>query len=1068
MNIKILYLLILVLTVTFKSFGQSESVSGKIVSTHGDPIIGVTIQALNSGQTAITNNIGVFTISLKNDTTLKVSAVGYNTIMVTLKNAKYPLSIILNHKISSLEEVVVTTGYQSLPKERVTGSFATLNNELINRTISTDILSRMENVTSGLLFDKRFQDGTGPLLSIRGQSTIQSNAAPLIIVDNFPYEGDINNINPNDIENITVLKDAAAASIWGSRAGNGVIVITTKKGKLNKPLSIDLNTNITVGERPNLSYNKGVLASTDFIDVERYLFDKGYYLPMESNTSYPALSPVVEQLIARRDDQITADELENSINQYKTIDMRQDLSKYFYRNPVNQQYSINVSGGSDKSTYFLGAGFDKNNSERSGDNLSRISLNALTNFYPIKNLEISNNIVYANTNNTNNSTILNQLFGPSARIYPYAQLADNNGNALPVVKDYRASFVNDAENSGLLNWQFSPLNDFRNTDNKSGVENIRINNLIKYTILHGLSAELRYQYEDQSINGRDLQSTALYSTRNLINQYAQPAGARAYTFPIPKGDILNLRRQNLTGHSGRAQLNYSNDFGYDHQVSALIGMEVRQVKTNGNNNRIYGYNDNLLTYNQVDYLTNFVISPIGNSSRIPDGISLIDLTDRNLSYFGNAAYTYKSKYIVSVSARKDESNLFGVKTNQKGVPLWSTGLAWIVSQEKFYNVDGTIPYLKLRTTYGYSGNVNKSLTAFTTGVYNTSSLTGLPYIQIQTPPNDQLRWEQVKTINIGLDFSLKDNLLSGSLEYYTKTALDLIGQSVIDPTIGYNLGGRNAFVGNNAALKGSGFDAQIAFNKKFNKIRWNIQLLYSYNTDKIKRYDFDNSITTFLTDNNAPFVGRPRFSIFSLKSAGLDPENGDPRILLNGQPTKDYANILTAINKDDLVYNGPALPTHFGSILNSLKWKDLTLSFNISYKLGYWFRRNSINYTDLFENWRGHSDYTLRWKKTGDEAKTSVPSLPEPGDTYMRDFAYNFSDILVEKGDHIRLQDINLAYELNKQKNKWLPFSSVTIYSYVNNVGILWRANKNGIDPDFNSYVYPPMRTVALGLRIKL
>ncbi|WP_185210793.1 SusC/RagA family TonB-linked outer membrane protein [Sphingobacterium mizutaii] len=1064
---KLIYLVMLVL-LSRTAIGQTETLTGKITTIDKTLLKGVTVQAIPSNTSAMTDEHGNFTIDLKGDTAIKVSAVGYITVVLPLKNISLPLVILMEPKISILEEVVVTTGYQSISKERATGSFATINNKLINRSVSTDILSRMENVTSGLLFDKRFQDGTGPLLSVRGQSTIRSNATPLVIVDNFPYEGDIRNINPNDIENITVLKDAAAASIWGSRAGNGVIVITTKTGKLNMPLSVDINSNITIGGKPNLSSYQGFISSNDFIEVERYLFNKDYYLTAEGDASYPVLSPIVELLIAQRDGQISANGLASEINKYKSIDLRKDLNRFFFRSSVNQQHSINLNGGGNKAAYFFGAGFDKNSSERTGDNLSRVTLNALTNFYPIKNLEVSNNIVYANSNNTYNSSIISQLFGPGAKVYPYAQLADKNGHPLSIYKDYRASYINSAEDNGLLNWQYYPLNDLRNTDNKNTTEDIRINSAIKYTVLTGLNAELRYQYEHQSFTGRDLQSTALYSTRNLINQYAQFDEAEGYTFPIPKGDILDLRTQNIASHSGRAQLNYNHTWKTDHQLTAIAGMEVRQLKTDGNSSRIYGYSDNLLTYGQIDYLTSYLVSPDGYTSRIPDGISLTDLNDRNVSYFGNAGYTYKGKYILSGSARKDESNLFGVNINQKGVPLWSGGVAWLISRENFYKADGILPYLKIRATYGYSGNVNKSLTAYTTGTYGTSSLTGLPYIQILTPPNEQLRWEKIRTVNLGLDFALKDNLLSGSLEYYTKNAIDLIGQSPIDPTIGFNVGGRNAVVSNNAALKGSGFDVQITFNKEFNKIHWNTQFLYSHNIDKITRYDFENPTSSFFTDYNAPFVGKPRFSVFSLKSAGLDPENGDPRILLNGQPTKDYGNLLSVISTNELVYNGPALPKHFGSVLNSINWKYLTLSFNISYKFGYWFRRPSINYTDLFENWRGHSDYSLRWKQPGDEVRTDVPSLPEPGDTYMRDFAYNFSDILVEKGDHIRLQDINLAYELNKQKNKWLPFSSLSIYGYVNNVGIWWRANKNNIDPDYYSYVYPPMRTVAFGLRIKL
>lgn len=353
---KSLYIIALILTNIQVVLAQVQSISGRVTTVDGIVLVGVNIQSLPSNQMAITDKNGSFTINLKNDTSIRVSSLGYEGIIVPLEGTTSPLSIVLNQTLASVEEVIVTTGYQSLPKERATGSFATLDNALINRSVSTDILSRMENVTSGLLFDKRFPN-EAPGLRIRGESTIRSDASPLIIVDNFPYEGRIENINPNDVENITVLKDASAASIWGARAGNGVIVITTKQGKLNRPLSVDINSNLTMGTRPDLFFNRSFLSSSDFIEVERYLFNKGYYEQMEANIRYPVLSPAVELLIAQRDNNISTGELETEINKLKSVDIRHDLNKYFYRAPVSQQYSLNLSGGEDKSTYYLGTGF---------------------------------------------------------------------------------------------------------------------------------------------------------------------------------------------------------------------------------------------------------------------------------------------------------------------------------------------------------------------------------------------------------------------------------------------------------------------------------------------------------------------------------------------------------------------------------------------------------------------------------------------------------------------------------------------------------------------------------------
>lgn len=250
---KFLFILYIVLANAIIASAQFK-ISGRITDEEGNPLQGATISLLREGIATSSKEDGSFVLPGNfQSAELIITSVGYARKNVSISNAaQMPLVIVLSKDVSQLTEVVVSTGYQIIPKERSTGSFAVVDNELLNRRVSTDIISRIEDVTSGVIFN-RAGSTTDPI-SVRGRNTIYANARPLIIIDNFPYEGDLVNINPNDVENITVLKDAAAASIWGARAGNGVIVITTKKGKFNTPAKLSFNSNLSLGSKPDVFY----------------------------------------------------------------------------------------------------------------------------------------------------------------------------------------------------------------------------------------------------------------------------------------------------------------------------------------------------------------------------------------------------------------------------------------------------------------------------------------------------------------------------------------------------------------------------------------------------------------------------------------------------------------------------------------------------------------------------------------------------------------------------------------------------------------------------------------------
>ncbi|HEY0895017.1 MAG TPA: SusC/RagA family TonB-linked outer membrane protein, partial [Sphingobacteriaceae bacterium] len=558
---------------------------------------------------------------------------------------------------------------------------------------------------------------------------------------------------------------------------------------------------------------------------------------------------------------------------------------------------------------------------------------------------------------------------------------------------------------------------------------------------------------------RALFSKDTYLVRNMVNQFTQPNGTR----PVPYGEILNHTRGTTNSHSGRVQLNFNRAWNNRHRLTAIAGAEVRQVHAVSDRYRLYGYDSETLTMQPVDMVSFFTMNP-SRVGRIPDFASAGDLIDRYVSEYANASYSYDSRYVVTASGRRDASNLFGVKTNQKSVPLWSVGGGWTISNERFFRADW-LPYLKLRMSYGYNGNINKSATAFSTASYYTDGLTGQPAARILTPPDPQLRWEKVAIYNAGIDFELKNRRLGGSLEFYKKKGTDQIGTIPLDPTTGFFLADRYSTTRNGAAIRGSGFDAELTSRNTTGALKWQTTFLFSYTKDEVISYQFEHPIISYLI-SGSPIEGRPVNSLYAYRWAGLDPQTGDPMAYIEGTARKDYASMFSAQTIEDVAWMGTILPPFFGALRNAFSWKALSASVNINYKFGHVFRRNSIGYSSLYTAWKGHEDFRLRWQKPGDEKVTNVPSMPQ-GLISNRDHFYLFSEALVEKADHIRLQDLSLRYTPNLPENRF-PFKDLSLMLSMENVGILWRANKAGIDPDYSLASMLPVRTISLGFKTTL
>lgn len=1070
-------LLFLALLCPFLSNCQPITLKGKIINEQMEPVAGATIalkRSVNNQPSSVIHQLssdakGEFTLqNVWLTDTLIITAIGYETAMETLDfNSRGLVTIILKRRTVLLEEVVVNTGYQQLPKERSTGSFDVITRQQFNRRPSISVIDRIENLSPGLLFNKA-DNQLGGSITIRGRSTIYGNTQPLIVLDNFPYDGEISNINPADVESITILKDAAAASVWGARAGNGVIVITTKKGTTVTP-RVEFSSNFSFTPKPRI-FNLPLIGSADYIELEKFLFSKGYYNADINSVVHPPLTPVVELLIAKAAGTLSPAQADEQIEAFKQTDARTDAFKYLYRTSLLRQHAVSLSGNTPAVRYYLSLGLDNNLPNLLAMSQDRVLVTSRNTFKLHRRLELFTTISFiqrtSQSGNNPGYPFLSNGFGKS--LYPYARIADDDGNPVPLLRDYRAAFIRSAEAAGLLNWQYNPVADIAYTNNRLRTTDYLLSGGFNYRLWKDLHLELLYSFESSGDAGQNNSTEDSYYARNLVNQFTQVDAAGTLTRPVPLGGIIQYSNARLVSHQGRGQLSYSRNWGL-HQLSAIAGAEVKQVRRNSDGYTVYGYNRIGNTANSnIDFASRFKRYDNNNvTSPIPNSQFLQATTDRFVSYYANAAYTYKDRYMLSLSAREDASNLFGVKANQKGVPLWSGGLKWELAKEPFYHFP-TLSQLSFRFTYGIQGNIARNTAAFTTASYYTSPTTGALAADINNPPNENLRWEKTALLNLGIDFAFAGNRFSGSAEYYRKRTTDLMARAPVDATIGLaNNGGVSNYFGNVASMSGNGVDVQLHMQWLTKGLQWQTSFLLSTVHTRLTGYNMPASAlgNAYLAESLVtPVLGNPLFGIYSYPWHGLDPSNGNPLGRVGGHPSSDYATIVGKTPLDSMVYKGTINPQLFGALNNSLGWKNFSLSWIISYKARYYFRRPSVSYSSLFSTWSGHSDYALRWQQPGDEAFTSVPSLVYPANT-NRDRFYTTSEILVEKADHLRLEDISLAYEWSRAASSRFPVQKARLFVYAQNLGTLWTANKKGIDPYYITTPQPG-KSISFGINI--
>jgi len=1030
------------------------TVSGTVVSIiDGKPIQGVSVRIEDEKGRASTKSDGSFTIEVSSKKgKIVFSHLGYNA-----QSLSYTAGVSINIQLipidNRLDEVeVVNTGYQRISKERTVGSVDVLDQKMIDRSVSSNILSRINGLTTGLQLPKinSNEGGNQPEFTIRGKSTLFANAEPLIIVDGFPYDGGLSSLNPADIASISILKDAAAASIWGARSGNGVVVISTKQGSKDR-LSLSAEVIQSIADKPDLYYSKSI-SSSDFIDVEKFLYEKGAY-NARLKTGYQPVSPVVEILDKMSKGQLS-DELGNEmIDAYRLKDSRVQRLKYLYQIPLEQQYNLAISRPFKDGSFYISGGLNRLDQAMKYAQNERKTL-----LMKYDQRFLNNRLNFSFQTNLTDTRAKHAQNSPS--MYPYEELVSPDGAPLAVTGGMRNSYVDTVGNGNLLDWHYNPLTDLNKGLSTSSLFNLRMNGAVDAKIFPFLTASVKYQYT-KSI-GDDLMRYGddSYYVRNMVNTYTRYDRATGkYIQQIPAGEIRTINH--LRGHSylWRGQLALDKKINKDHHIRALMAMELSDARSEVDKKELIGYDPSTATAATIDYF-NALPRIYGGSQVIKDGNYQTWHVDRYRSYLLNAAYSYKSIYDVYGSVRRDESNLFGVATNQKGVPLWSVGGAYN-AKRNLLNAAPWLSELRFRSSYGVQGNVDKTMSAWLTARYESfKNIYQNQFATILNPPNPSLRWEKTKVTNIGLDVGIFDQRIVMHLDRYWKKGNDLIGNGPIAPQTGLI-----QFKGNVADTEIKGFDLSVTSKNLVGRLQWQSVLNFSKAKDRVVQYvvkqasNFSYMTTNYLN----PYEGFPQTALFSFPYAGLDGE-GNPVGYLNGNESNDYSAILNNKDLENIQFHGPRIPPYFGSLRNDFSYGRFYASFNIMYQFGGYFRRLSLNNTALFSpttSGNGIYDYDKRWQQPGDEAWTNVPGLIYPANS-ARSSLYDYSNALVEKSDVIRLQDIQIGCRV-LDHSKWIR--SLDMVFVVDNVGILWRANKQGLDPNVFQSSYPVPKQFSLRLK---
>ena len=1096
---------ILVNALTMAS-ANNRTITGVVISGEDNqPLIGASVyihadelkKAGMPQQTVgtITDIDGKFSLSVPEKVTrLHCSYIGFEEQTIALQGDKKNYRIVLQPSAHALADVVVT-GYQTLERRKLTAAIAKveLSDAMVGAAKSID-QALTGQIAGVAVTNTSGAPGAPAKIRIRGTASLYGTQDPLWVLDGIPLEGtdipkpkdgasdneltdisqsSIAGLSPNDIESITILKDAAATAIYGARAANGVIVVTTKRGRTGKP-TINFNTRLTYS--PNLDASRlNMLNSQEKVDLELQLMAQPEHWLFGALYPYKGgVASILNQhnLLQKYQefgwDGLTP-EAQNAINQLKTINT--DWNDILFKDAFTQEYNISISGGSEKVTYYNSLGYTKENGNIPGVSMSRFNLTSKTSYNINKLLKVGVSIF---ANRRKNNKFVSDTYGYSNPIFysrtvnPYYQPFDANNN-------YQYDYDISTESVPDLKRGFNIFEERSNTNDEQIITAInsnfdaelRFNDQWKLTTQIGIqwNQSNQEQYVGMNtFNMRHMRESNTYQ-ENKITKYI-----------IPEGGMHKAINSTSSQLTWKVQGEYHNTFNAIHEIQIMGGSEIRKNWYDSQASTGYGYDPKTLTTKPL------IFKDEDQAKKFPLHLKSYQ-ENAFASFFANGSYTLMNRYTLGASVRLDGSDLFGVDKKYRYLPIYSASGLWRLSNEPFMNRQKWIDNLAFRLSYGLQGNIDKNTSPFLIGENKFVSI--LPgnseeNITISKAPNKKLRWEKTASYNLGLDFSVLNQAINFSVDYYYRRGTDLIGTKMLPLENGFE-----SMSINWAEMANKGVEVNLQTRNIATKnFSWYTTFNFAYNQNKILK------VTTPEKQTVPSGEGYPVGAIFAIKTKGVDPKTG--RIQIAGKDGSTltleelfkmsddtgmgfYGPNLSAAEERDLYsYIGTKDAPFTGGFINTFNYKKWELNLNFSYNLGAHVQTNpSYSLTSFDPGRNTNRDILDRW--TAENTSGKLPALLShdyfPADFMLlvdRKDIYRNLDIWVKKLSYFRLQNVRLAYHLPSEWLRKLNIGGATVGLEGRNLFVFGSSYKNYMDPEsmYNLYATPVAKSVSFNLSL--
>lgn len=1057
-------------------------VKGLVTDCQKNPLPGVTILLKGTSVGVTTGVNGRFNMQLPKSTDMRLvfSFVGMET-----QEIKYigqdSLNVVMEEDVKQMDEVVVN-GYQTMKKRGMAGSVSVVKAEDLVFTGTNTLEQALQGQIPGMMvINTSGLTGTRQRVRVRGTSTLLGSAEPIWVVDGIiqedplPFEsndltnldqsnmdmirdfvgGAISWLNPNDIETVTVLKDASSTAIYGTRAANGVIVITTKRGQAGRTA---LNYSGSFNFTPRLNYNDmELMNSKQRVEVSREAFQKGTPLTQGNfSLGYMALARQFSE------GKISLEKFSEEVKKLETANT--DWFDILFRNAFSHSHSLSISGGNDKATYRTSLGYSQNNNTAKGNSKTSYNGSANVSLYLWDRLTLSINLA-ASMQETE------AFLGPE----PYGYATTIN-RAIPAYNEDGSLYYYEDSDNGYL---FNAINELENSSNKNKVTSVNSSVNARWKIWDWLAYNLVFGYSYSSTNGESYyteRSNYIAKIRGYNYDEFEEGTEEYKASMLPLGGELNQMTNSTVAWNVRNQLEISKIFREVHAVNLVFGQEARSSVTNGNTQKTYGYmpDRGKLIVGLPEYST----TSTGNFAAINPYLRFVpqitETKSNNVSFYGTLDYMYDNRYALNFTIRADANNRFGQDKDNRFLPIYSLGLRYNIGSEPWLQGQNILSDMSLRFTYGFQGNVvegvSPDLIAQLEATKDGYNLT------LKDLPAPELKWEKVENIGIGVDWSLFGNKINGTFEWYKKKTTDMVMS--VDVPMENGVLSRRVNGGN---MKNSGWDLSASFVPIRGK-DWFLSV--SLNTGKVNN-EVNSTIEPTgawkeLTTGNISKDGYPVSSFWAFKFTGLNSEHGGPEFDLSGMEP-GYSRDATMY----MEWAGKLEPDFTGGINFSLRYKTLSLTSGLYLSTGNQTflasPTNGMIQTIPSEYVNMSTEWLDRWRKPGDEEFTTVPALPSMADnanpirtpsffgestTNLYPYEmYAYSTARVVDAWYLRCNTINVTYTFPE---KYLPkgLKALSMNASLTNPFTIYSNDFKGRDPEVAMGNQPQSRTITFGVNI--